>query len=388
MSLTSLRIWGPALTLGAAAFIFVTSEMLPVGLLPVIAQSLGESEATAGLLLTIYAWGVVLLGLPLTILTARYDRRVLVLAVFCIFICGNAFSALAGTFALLMAARICIALSHSVFWAIVPPLSMRVAPEGGKARALSITVTGTSLATVLGVPLGTMLGHYLGWRFTFGTVAATALGMAMILWFALPPEPSESVGGFRSLSGIARNRPLLRVYVLMLLTASGQFAAFTYFTPFMQTLGGFSSSLVASLLLVLGVAGVIGSIVGSRIVEMPGRKPVVIPLFILCLLLFFMPVAVRWGLMAISLLIALWGALYTFIFMVLQLRAVTSSLGSADLATAIFSGSFNAGVGLGALAGSYAFSLLGIEYTAYAGAVFFLIAAAIGLIPASRSTKN
>lgn len=388
MSVTSLRIWGPALTLGAAAFIFVTAEMLPVGLLPVIAQSLGESEATTGLLLTIYAWGVTTLGLPLTILTARFDRRVLILAVFCIFICGNTFSALAGTFAMLMAARICIAMSHSIFWAIVPPLSMRVAPSGGKARALGITVTGTSLATVLGVPLGTILGHYFGWRFTFGTVAAVAFGMAIILWRVLPPEPSENVGNVRSLSEIVRNKPLLHIYTLMLLTATGQYATFTYFSPFMQTLGGFNSSIIAALLLTLGAAGVFGSIVGSKLIEMPGSRPVVIPLLILCLLLLLLPAAARLGLVAVSLLVIIWGVFYTFISMVLQIRAVTASLASADLATAIFSGSFNAGVGFGALTGSYAFSTLGIEYTAYTGAAFLLVAGLIGLIPVYGDTKE
>lgn len=377
----SLRAWVPALTLGASAFIFVTAEMLPVGLLPDIALSLGENEAATGLLLTIYAWGVALLGIPLTLLSARFDRRRLVLTLFAIFICGNALSAFAGTLAVLMAARICVAMAHSVFWAIVPPLTMRVAPEGGKARALGITVTGISLATVLGVPLGTLLGHYLGWRFAFGTVAALAFGIAVVLGLLLPSSPTKNAGSLSSLSGIARNRPLLRLYGLTLLTATGHFATFTYFAPFMQSVGGFDSRMVAVLLLALGAAGLFGSIAGSRLVETPGRKPIVIPLLGLSVLFALMPFAATGGAAPVFVIMFLWGALYTFISMALQLRVIVSSPDSADLSTAIFSGSFNVGVGLGAFTGSYVFSLLGIACTPYAGAAFLLAAAVIGSLP-------
>lgn len=171
---TSKRPWLPPVSLGFAAFIFVTTEMLPVGLLPDIAASMGKTEAATGILLTVYAWMVAVLSVPFTVLTGKLNRRSLVLLLLAVFITGNIFSALAGTFILLMGARICIAMAHAVFWSIATPLAARAAPEGGKARALSIVVTGSSLATVLGVPLGTLLGHYLGWRVAFAAVAGGA----------------------------------------------------------------------------------------------------------------------------------------------------------------------------------------------------------------------
>lgn len=374
-----LRAWLPALTLGAAAFVFVTAEILPVGLLPDIARSLGKSEADTGLLLTVYAWGVALCGLPLTMLTASIDRRKLVLVVVALFICGNAFSAAAATFALLMAARICIAVAHSVFWAVIPPLSMRVAPEGGKAKALGITVTGTSLATVLGVPLGTLLGHWFGWRFTFGTVAALALALAVLMLRSLPAAPSTSGGGARRLSGIVRSGPLMRVYALTLLVTAGHFTAFTYFAPFMHTVGGFGSGAVAFLLLALGAAGIVGSVAGSRIVERPGRALIVIPLLGMCLLFAAMPPLVRGGIVPVCLLVIAWGVLYIFATMVLQYRVVVFSPACADQATAIFSGNFNIGVGLGAFVGSHVFASLGIGGIPYAGAAFLLLACVAGM---------
>lgn len=383
----SLRIWLPALTLGVASFVFVTAEMLPVGLLPEIALALRESEATTGLLLTVYAWGVALCGLPLTLLTARIDRRKLILIVVAIFICGNAFSVVAGTFTLLMAARVCVAVAHSIFWAVVPPLSMRVAPEGGKAKAFGMTVTGTALATVLGVPLGTLLGHYLGWRFAFGTVVVISMAMAVMMLLLLPSVPSAGAGNLRSLPGIVRSKPLIRVYVLTLLTAAGHFAAFTYFAPFMQSVSGFSSGQVAALLLVLGGAGVFGSVAGSRIVERPGRGLVVIPLLGMGLLFVLMPIIARGGIVWVCALIFLWGALYTFAYMVLQYRVVVFAPASADLATAIFSGSFNTGVGLGAFAGNHIFTMFGVSSTPYAGTAFLLIAGVLGMLSISAEQE-
>ena len=108
--------------------------MLPVGLLPDIASSLGKTEAATGILLTVYAWVVAIMSLPLAVLTGRLNRRVLVLALLVVFIGSNIFSALAGTFVLLLGARLCIALAHAVFWSIATPLAARAALRGGLLR--------------------------------------------------------------------------------------------------------------------------------------------------------------------------------------------------------------------------------------------------------------
>ena len=100
------RLWVPVFSLALAAFIFVTTEVLPIGLLPEIAKDLGETEAFTGLLVAMYAWSVALLSLPLTALTARVERRKLLIGLFVVFIAGHVLSALAPNFTTLMLARI------------------------------------------------------------------------------------------------------------------------------------------------------------------------------------------------------------------------------------------------------------------------------------------
>lgn len=376
-----VRPWLTTISLSSAAFIFVTTEMLPVGLLPDIAASMVKSEADTGILLTAYAWMVAIMSLPLTVLSGSLNRRSLVLALLLIFIMGNIFSALAGTFILLMGARICIALAHSVFWSIVTPLAARAAPEGGRARALGIIVSGSSLATVLGVPLGTLLGHYFGWRAAFAAVALTAFGIFLILWRLLPSAPSENSGSFKSLPGILGNRRLLMIYLLNLLAVAGHFTAVTYFSPLMQQLGGFSSQSVALLLLVLGGAGVAGGMLGGKFAERPGRMILFAPLCLLCVMFVLLPQGISMGMPAAAGLCLLWGTAFTFVTLNCQLRVLGLSPKALDVAVAIYSGTFNIGIGGGALMGSRIFASFGIEINAFAAAGFMAVAALMSLLP-------
>lgn len=375
------QAWLPTVSLGCAAFIFVTTEMLPVGLLPDIALSLGKTEPSTGILLTVYAWMVALMSLPLTVLSGALNRRTLVLLLLGIFIAGNIFSAFAMTFFVLMAARICIALAHSVFWSIATPLAARAAPEGGKARALSIVVTGSSLATVLGVPLGTLLGHHFGWRAAFGVVAAVACCVFAAMWRLLPSTPAANSGSFSSLPGIWRNKSLMMFYLLTLATVTGHFTTFTYFLPFMQQLGEFSKNTVVMLLLVLGGSGVAGSILGGKFAEHRSRLMLFLPLLILCVLQALLPLAARHGLAAVIALCFFWGAAFTFSTLVYQLHVLALSPKAVDVAVAIFSGTFNIGIGGGALLGSQIFARLGVELNPYFSAVLMGVAALISLLP-------
>lgn len=371
--------WLPATTLGFAAFIFVTTEMLPVGLLPDIAAAMGKTEAATGILLTVYAWMVAAMSVPLTVLTGRINRRTLVLILLAVFITGNIFSALAGTFLLLMGARVCIALAHAVFWSISTPLAARAAPKGGKARALSIVVTGASLAVVLGVPLGTLLGHYLGWRFAFAAVAGTACCVFATMWFLLPSAPAENTGSLQSLPGIGRNKSLMMIYLLTVISVTGHFTSVTYFSPFMQQIGGFSPDQVAGLLLVLGGSSIVGSVLGGKFAEIRGRLTLFLPLALLAAIFVFMPAAARLGLFAAGIFCFIWGSAFTFVTMIYQLRVLGLSPDAADLAISIYSGIFNVGIGGGALIGSQIFARLGLEINPLASAACMAAAALLSL---------
>lgn len=177
------KAWIPTIGLAFAAFVFNTSEFLPVGLLPNIAESIHESVSKTGLIITVYAWVVSLLSLPLTILTAKLERRRLLLWLIVIFALSHFVVLWADTFEKLMGARVCVAVTHSIFWSIMTPLAARVAPFGKQAFGLAAVMGGSIVATVLGVPIGTHLGQQVGWQGSFFIVGMAAVLVWVIIFF-------------------------------------------------------------------------------------------------------------------------------------------------------------------------------------------------------------
>ena len=161
------RFWVPLCILTVAGFTFNTSELIPIGLLSDIAGSFGVSEARAGMLITVYAWVVALMSLPLMLLFARMEYRRLMLGVVGVFVVSHIATVLSTGYYSLMVSRIGVALAHSLFWSIAPAMAVAVAPKSRRATALSALVAGGGVALVAGLPLGRVLGIVAGWRMTF-----------------------------------------------------------------------------------------------------------------------------------------------------------------------------------------------------------------------------
>ena len=150
----SFKSWLALLGLSASAFIFNTSEFIPIGLLTHIASDFSITEAHAGMLISVYAWVAMLLSLPLMILVSRMEMRRLMLGLVGLFAAFQVMSSLSNSYGMLMASRIGVACSHSVFWAIVSPMAARMVSERHRSIALSLVATGSSIAMVFGMPIG------------------------------------------------------------------------------------------------------------------------------------------------------------------------------------------------------------------------------------------
>lgn len=366
------KAWLPVIALSFAAFIFNTTEFVPVGLLPSIAESFNMNEAHTGLLITGYAWMVTIMSLPLTIITAKIERRLLLVILFIIFIASHLLAWLAWSFASLMAARIGIACAHAVFWAITTPLAVRIAPFHKKAKALSFIVTGSSLATVLGVPIGTVIGQHAGWRITFLLIGLIALLVMIVLIWLLPKLPSSNAGSLKSLPSLFRRPALINVYILTAIIVTGHFTAYTYISPFMRDVG-FSKNFVVFLLLIIGGAGILGSIIFTKIIT---KYPIglfissIITLLICLVTLYFC----SYSHITTAILCIIWGSVMTIIALSLQTKVLDIAPDASDVAISMYSGIFNIGIGGGALMGSIVLSHADTTYVGYAGAIYILLA--------------
>lgn len=367
------RAWLPVVSLAFAAFIFNTTEFVPIGILPDIARSFDMDVAHTGLLLTGYAWTVAILSLPLTLMTAAQERRRLLLVLFSIFILSHIVAGFAWSFSSLMAARIGIASAHAIFWSISIPLAVRLAPEGKQAKALGLIVTGSSLATVLGVPLGTLLGHQAGWRITFLCIAGISVVVMLTLARLLPNLPSTNPKPLKNLPALLRRPALIQAYLLTMIIVTGHFTAYTYFTPFLTQVGGHSESFVVSMLLVIGGAGIIGTLVFTRHATRNPFESFAGPLAILLLCLLALPYAILNDYTTILLCIV-WGASMTIVYLGLQSKVLSSAPDSADVATSIYSGIFNVGIGGGALVGSTVLLHFDIARLGAVGGLFVALA--------------
>ena len=362
------------LALTISAFAIGTTEFVIVGLLPTIAADLGIGLPSAGLLVSLYALGVAVGAPLLTAATGRLPRKHLLLGLMALFTLGNLVAWQSPGYESLVVARILTGLAHGVFFSIGSIIATRLVPKEKAAGAIAIMFTGLTVALVTGVPLGTWIGQHFGWRATF--LAVSALGVIAFVG-SLVFVPNDIRSGApatlrQQLQVLAQPR-LLLVYAMTAVGYGGTFTAFTFLSPILQDVSGFSANAVSLVLLVYGVSVAVGNLWGGRLADRRGPIPALTRIFLLLalvLLVLGMTAPHPWLVLATVLV---WGALAfgnvpgLQVYVVKQAQRVAPN--AVDVASGLNIAAFNLGIAGGAWIGGHVVARLGLVHTAWIGAL-------------------
>ena len=363
----------PLVGMTISAFIFNTSEFMPIGLLTDIAGSFSISESKAGMLITVYSWIVMLLSLPLILLVSKIDFRKLFMGTIALFGICQIMSVLAPSYGVLMASRIGVACTHAIFWSIASLVAIRLVNEEHRSFALSMVVTGTSIATIAGLPLGRLVGQYMGWRVTFLIVGIIAFAVLVYMAFVFPKIASGEQFHVKDLPALLKNPVLICLYVQTILFVLGYYTVYSYIEPFMQQVAKLQNNVITIVLLIFGATGLLGSYLFSKLYDRHRFAFIgTVMATLLVWLLLLLPASKSLATMVI--LCAFWG-ITAMAFNVTTQSEVIRSVDEkgAAVATAIYSGLFNLGIGGGSWVGGIVCDKGAISYIGFVGAVFAVI---------------
>ncbi|HEX4586961.1 MAG TPA: MFS transporter [Mycobacterium sp.] len=365
--------WTPRVTvqltvLAAAAFVYVTAEMVPVGALPAIAADFRVSEALVGTLLASYAFVAALTTVPLVRLTAQWPRRTTLLLTLVCLTASQLISALAPNFTVLASGRVLCAITHGLMWSVIAPIGARLVPVTHAGRATTAVYVGTSLALVAGNPLTAAMSELWGWRLAVVLVTVAAAAVTVAAWVALPRMimPRDGAQIARGKMRHRRNSRLVTLTALTMIGVTGHFISYTFIVVIIRDVVGVHGPTLAWLLAGFGIAGLVSMGVMARPLD---RRPQASTVGCLAALATAFAVltslAFDRGTGLVALLvgvgaIVLWGAASTALPPMLQAAAMRTAPEDPDGASGLYVAGFQIGIMAGSLAGGLLYEHAGL----------------------------
>lgn len=382
--------WVGLIALAAGTFLSVTGEMIPTGLLPEMSDSLGVTESQIGLLVSVFAFTVVVSSTTLIHLTRRVPRHALLVGVITLLGISTGLGALAPNYELLVATRVLGGLAHGVFWAVVGAYAGHLVPKEQLARAVSVTIAGGTLAFVLGVPLSTALGHALGWRLAFGVLAVAMLLGAVVVWWKLPPvERDEAHAATAGATG--RDPSIVPVAIVCIavgIIMVGHYSFYTYIAPYLIGVIGIPSGQLSILLLVYGVAGAVGLILTGSVFAKRATTGLFVALTVSAAMVSALTLSAGW-LPGALVAFFLWGTAFGMLPPLMQTRLLhAASPRIRDTANAFYTTAFNTGIGGGSALGALLLAQVGLGILPWVYVVLALVATLLLATDVLRTRKR
>jgi DHA1 family inner membrane transport protein len=376
--------------LAVAAFAVGTAEFVISGILPLLAGSLEVSIPTAGLLVTAYAIGVAIGGPLLTILTARYSQRTVLIGVMILFTVSQVLCALAPDYGLLLGARLLSSIAHGAFFGAGNIVVANLVPPARRGTAFSLFIGGITVANLLGLPGGTAIGVEFGWRITFLCVAVLGAIAALVLALRIPKseEALEARPTLRAQVAELRHHQVWLSYATIAIVIVGNLAWGTYQTAAMIEVVGIDPANVWIYLLVGGLGAVLGIYLGGRGTDWKPMPTLITVLLLQAVFFFTMIFAVHdqvW--FTVNLLIS---SILGFAYSTpLQARIISAAAKAPNLASSLISTAFNVGIAAGAALGAWLLNS-GVSYADIpaVGVVFSLLAAGTATISYRLERRN
>jgi len=379
--------WTPHVTvqlsvLAAAAFVYVTAEMVPVGALAAIAADLRVSEALVGTLLASYALVAALATVPLVRFTARWPRRTTLLLTLVCLTASQLISALAPDFTMLACGRVLCALTHGLMWSVIAPIGARLVPATHAGRATAAVYVGTSLALVAGNPLTAAMSELWGWRLAVVLVSVAAAAVTVAAWAVLPrmTMPRDEATTVRRSVRHHRNSRLITLTALTLIGVTGHFISYTFIVVIIRDVVGVHGPRLAWLLAAFGIAGLISMAAMARPLDRWPQASVVGCLAALALtfaVLTSLAFDHSAGLVVLIVGVAaivLWGAASTALPPMLQAVAMRTAPDDPDGASGVYVSGFQVGIMAGSLSGGLLYERAGLAFMIAASTALVMVA--------------
>lgn len=379
--------WGIfAIALGT--FGLGTTEFMPMGLLPVIADGVNASIPAAGLLISAYAIGV-MIGAPLiTLYLTRYSHKTSLLALMVIFVVGNVLSALSVNYETFLISRVITSLSHGAFFGIGAVVAMNLAPYHKKGSAVASIFLGLTIANIVGVPITTWLGQTFDWRISFAVTAV--LGVVAIIGISrsLPTMPLPKKPNVKNELKAIMQPAALRAFATTVMCAGSMFTLYTYIAPIMQTLAQASDNAIAIMLALTGIGFTLGNYISGKVTD----KSPDLALFVFLGLQVLVLVMFRFtstSVVGAGVTILLWGMVIFGSGPPLQMQVMKIANQAPGLASSINIGAFNLGNALGAALGGLVISIgFGFDWIPTAAALLSFIGFVMVWLNRRATIKN